>query len=550
MVEIYLDNKLITIILPKQSNIVNIQGKIFHLNYMDIFQQIYTINTKGNRKSAYIQGNSDIVLQMINTFLLTGKPYIEFNVKHIAELCLFFIILNKQPEYACYLLVDICLHLLKEDNLDHAFDILFTGLMRMTIWMSDDVHRYTHYSLPTSESFSPPLVIMSSLIFQPGTQYMDFIAKYLLPVIFKEFYYLPSMLSKMYIIDDLLEQSVDILQTAELPWINDLLIQIANKCRIIFQLMPDYVFDQNILDNAQKILRNSPNIQKYTHHGDAGVNLGLRREKIDSHSLKISESIIHALDSIQWSNDVYLYRGSMLSHKPEIGSTISDKGYLSKSVDGDIAQGFITGDCCLLWIQYPGKSKQLPVWLMSKYPTEQEVLSYPGECFQVVDKLTYFYKYTKRYDVFVLEYRENLYTDLHFTPIIDTNLDNKISKIGQDLREVYSYIVSGDIIIVVKWNTGMDVLNQKWGNDTEDYQFDAIYELLMNRIIMYPEIHIYVVDYTQIKQQTKFSLQLEKNGVITVDNIVYQNPIWLTKLMYNADKYDIQGIHIPIKQIL
>jgi len=78
------------------------------------------------------------------------------------------------------------------------------------------------------------------------------------------------------------------------------------------------------------------------------------------------------------TEDVIVYRGVKTSYNPNVLS-----GFFSTSLDYDVAMGHADDakGCCMFVITIKKGSKVLPVWSISRHPTEKEVLINRNEVF-------------------------------------------------------------------------------------------------------------------------------------------------------------------------
>lgn len=125
--------------------------------------------------------------------------------------------------------------------------------------------------------------------------------------------------------------------------------------------------------------------KKYSRYLDKTINEGLRNGKMSVKTFEMISEMMREIDNAPTYKDLILFRGDKRSFN--VGEIIEDKGFMSKTIDIEVAKrfaGFIDGSVLLLY--YPNETKQLYIANYSKFPEEQEMISYPGESFKVIAK--------------------------------------------------------------------------------------------------------------------------------------------------------------------
>jgi hypothetical protein len=80
-------------------------------------------------------------------------------------------------------------------------------------------------------------------------------------------------------------------------------------------------------------------------------------------------------------DNITLFRGSELQQPLKIGDKISDKAFMSKTIDPVVALTFTKNSYFVL--HYPGKSRHLYIAPFSRFPVEKELLTFAGEIFEI-----------------------------------------------------------------------------------------------------------------------------------------------------------------------
>jgi hypothetical protein len=94
-----------------------------------------------------------------------------------------------------------------------------------------------------------------------------------------------------------------------------------------------------------------------------------------------------------------------------------------------MSSGFATGECCLLVLGYTQPSHQLFMDEFSKFPDEKELLTFPGEQFEVVEIGNVVGRYAEMIKAYYCRYVGNVYDsnfDIKVNPSIDKEFDEKI----------------------------------------------------------------------------------------------------------------------------
>jgi hypothetical protein len=210
-----------------------------------------------------------------------------------------------------------------------------------------------------------------------------------------------------------------------------------------------------LVQSQKDTVRNSPesieSIKYYTHEYDTSVNSCLRKGILTPKTIKICNDINGAIEKSKILPPLLLYRGVHLWNKNiyEVGSTFVDKGYSSKSLSVDIASSF-SDSCCILLMGYLKPSKHIYIESLSKYGIEEEVLTYPGERFEVMDKGSIVFKDGTVKNYYYCRYVDNVYTTIYDLTKIPVNYE-----VGDFLLKVLDlYTVNEDEDIITLYGKG------------------------------------------------------------------------------------------------
>lgn len=130
-------------------------------------------------------------------------------------------------------------------------------------------------------------------------------------------------------------------------------------------------------------IKNEISFRKYTYYLDKIINENLRNGKISPNIEKILVDVEDDISNGPEYEDIVLYRGIkdvILDLK--VGDRITDKAFMSKTIDPDIAKGFSLEGTFLI-LHYPGRTRQIYLNDISVVEDEKEMLTFSGESFIV-----------------------------------------------------------------------------------------------------------------------------------------------------------------------
>lgn len=126
----------------------------------------------------------------------------------------------------------------------------------------------------------------------------------------------------------------------------------------------------------------NPTIASYKMHYDEVINNGLRKQQVSALAQEIVSEIVRQLDATPPST-VTLYRGVKSTSQKHVGDIIEDRGFMSKAINYDVAESFSDENpCCIYIMRYPEPSHQLNP-ASERNESEAELISYPGERFEI-----------------------------------------------------------------------------------------------------------------------------------------------------------------------
>ena len=181
-------------------------------------------------------------------------------------------------------------------------------------------------------------------------------------------------------------------------------------------------------------------IAEYTRYYDEAVNHGLRTGVLSKRCNRIVESIIETLNMAPPTEEIVtLYRGIKETSKfnvssLKVGDLIKEKGFASKSSHLNVAADFAGEGCCILVVEYPPGSKLIGLDNVSQFPMEKEVLTYPGEVFEIIEHL----------DGYI--YAKVVWHEVNY--VVDKSLDDNYETIRECILSHNNvYFVGSDIFI-------------------------------------------------------------------------------------------------------
>lgn len=170
-------------------------------------------------------------------------------------------------------------------------------------------------------------------------------------------------------------------------------------------------------DLRSEFYKNARVLSKYTQYYDGLVNGNLRNQSPTSEfSMNIIAGILRVLDQTKPIDVPYtLYRGTDLYYTERI-----DYGFSSKSSSLEVAKNFAleAENPAVMIVYYPPGTKQLALSDVSKFPDEQEFLTYPGETLQFI----------REFDLDGILYQEYRFVGYQIMkPVLDTTIDAAIN---------------------------------------------------------------------------------------------------------------------------
>jgi len=211
-----------------------------------------------------------------------------------------------------------------------------------------------------------------------------------------------------------------------------------------FEFPPDSIFENDINTIFKDVYRNKPSkldtfderakaFITYTKNYDMSINGALRSGKgyISELISKIINDMWSYLDDIDFIEPILLYRGVVPWTKFDVGMKFIDLGFSSKSLNEYEARKFplneIDKNTVILILAYPEISKQVFLGYSSYYGHELEVLSYPGEIFEVAEIATHHDRLMNKQAIYC-RYIGNVYTNNPIYPKENKFIDDKFDE--------------------------------------------------------------------------------------------------------------------------
>jgi hypothetical protein len=167
----------------------------------------------------------------------------------------------------------------------------------------------------------------------------------------------------------------------------------------------------------------------YTYRYDKLINTSLRRNEASEYTYGLVKSIINVIKDSPLLPPLVAYRGISPWMDLEVGTKFADLGFSSKSYDIETSSGFASSRCCLLVLGYTQPSHQLFMDQFSEFPDEKELLSFPGEQFEVVEVGEVVGRYANKILAYYCRYVGNVYNDnfdIKVNPSIDKEFDEEV----------------------------------------------------------------------------------------------------------------------------
>jgi hypothetical protein len=181
--------------------------------------------------------------------------------------------------------------------------------------------------------------------------------------------------------------------------------------------------DQNLSEKEKEVLK------LYTYQYDEAINSSLRKNEASEFVYEIIKSIIDVVKKVQPLQPLLLYRGINPWMDLDVGMKFSDLGFSSKSYNLRAASKFLGDTCCMLVLGYTKPSHHLFMEDVSKFPKEKELLTFPGEQFEVVEVGETTNEYNQTVKAYYCRYIGNIYNgdfDIKVNPSIDTDFEKYI----------------------------------------------------------------------------------------------------------------------------
>lgn len=120
-------------------------------------------------------------------------------------------------------------------------------------------------------------------------------------------------------------------------------------------------------------------VEYYTFQGDKGLNYGKKTEQINR-----LNSLFDRVPALK--NDLIVYRGVISEQDSfDTRSNYFYGNFVSTSLNYDVAKDYSGQECCFLTITVPAGSKVLPLYSVSHYPEEEEILLQGKNYYDVFD---------------------------------------------------------------------------------------------------------------------------------------------------------------------
>jgi len=144
---------------------------------------------------------------------------------------------------------------------------------------------------------------------------------------------------------------------------------------------------KNISNQDSSLALKYPSFKRYTKYYDGIINSSLRNGLNFNAINPDIEEIFKALNSTI-RRRYHLYRGIDfdLSFLTKSNDRVMDKAFMSKTYLPNIAETFSGDFCCIICFIYKYSSPLLDISSVSYFPHEAEVLTFPGEIYNIISK--------------------------------------------------------------------------------------------------------------------------------------------------------------------
>ena len=174
----------------------------------------------------------------------------------------------------------------------------------------------------------------------------------------------------------------------------NIIIHNSNKSELYHQIV-DYenlivflpINSYYLNKHDQNIVQRYSALKRYTKYYDFIINSSLRNNLIFNTISTDIEQIFEALN-LTTKRKYHLYRGIAfdIKHNKDSSDKIMDKGFMSKTFLPRIAAAFSSDNCCIICFIYKYTTSLLDISTISYWPGEEEVLTFPGEIYNIIDK--------------------------------------------------------------------------------------------------------------------------------------------------------------------
>ena len=292
--------------------------------------------------------------------------------------------------------------------------------------------------------------------------------------------------------------------------------------------------DQNLSKEEKEVLK------LYTYQYDKAINSSLRKNEASEFIYGTIKSIIDVVKKVQSLQPLLLYRGITPWMNLEVGTKFSDLGFSSKSYDVRAASKFLGDTCCMLVLGYTKPSNHLFVEEFSKFPKEKELLTFPGEQFEVVEIGGANNEYGEMVKAYYCKYIGNIYNgdfDIKVNPSIDRDFEKYIVP-------VISQVSMNTVLCLRKGETVY-----KFGSVLERpslYKIKALFHAPDVKTVYLIKVPLSGEVYTGFTYTTYF------NGLITTKNLKQFN--WfireLSEMIVTEIKKEDLVLEIPKAQVV
>ncbi len=288
-------------------------------------------------------------------------------------------------------------------------------------------------------------------------------------------------------------------------------------------------------------------LEMYTYHFDNAINSNLRKGRTSYFISGIIDNILSALNKVEQVGPFLAFRGIK---KPwtnfHVGMKFRDPAFQSKSWHPICALEFTGKVCCMFVLDYHVPTKQIFLEGITQKKDEHEVLSYPGEEWEIIAEGTYSWDNNPPIKAYYCKY-----LGYHIEEIIpEKEIDEIYTGINQLLHEedvqpekslrygvlVYTSQEKEEVYFTKneEINAALMIANRKviFSNRNFDFDFDERIEYIYY-LLEYSD-HFFLNYYDMMLSKKNFSLCYEE----TVDGI--------TSEKITSNKQDFRDLIIKI----